>query len=66
MPTRHAFRSDRLGCRSDPVLRSDDHHGRTYTLTGPELLGVADQAAVLSGRPAGTYAAWARDRYPRS
>ena len=26
----------------------DDHHGRTYTLTGPELLTVADQVAVLS------------------
>ncbi|MEU4739783.1 NAD(P)H-binding protein [Actinosynnema sp. NPDC023658] len=26
----------------------DDHHGRTYTLTGPELLGVPEQVAVLS------------------
>ncbi|MFD1152680.1 NAD(P)H-binding protein [Saccharothrix hoggarensis] len=26
-----------------------DHHGRTYTLTGPELLDVPGQVAVLSG-----------------
>ncbi|NUT53084.1 MAG: NAD(P)H-binding protein [Saccharothrix sp.] len=26
-----------------------DHHGRTYTLTGPELLNVPEQVAVLSG-----------------
>lgn len=26
----------------------DDHHGRTYTLTGPELLNVPEQVAVLS------------------
>jgi uncharacterized protein YbjT (DUF2867 family) len=87
-----------------------DHHGRVYTLTGPELLGIPDQAAVLSevlgrtlstvdvpldvlpeayaeglrnirpedvsilsddiaeilGRPARTYATWARDNYPAS
>jgi uncharacterized protein YbjT (DUF2867 family) len=87
-----------------------DHHGRAYTLTGPELLSIPDQAAVLSevlgrtlstvdvpldalpkeyaeglrairaedvsilsgdiaeilGRPARTFAAWARDRYPAS
>lgn len=86
-----------------------DHHGRSYTLTGPELLGIPDQAVVLSevlgrtlsavdvpletlpeayaeglrairaedvsvlspdladvlGRPARTFATWARERYPR-
>ncbi|GAA1303387.1 NAD(P)H-binding protein [Saccharothrix xinjiangensis] len=86
-----------------------DHHGRTYTLTGPELLSAPAQAAILAtvlnrpvstadvplhalppalaeavaavrtgagsitttdvpevlGRPARTYATWARDRYPR-
>ncbi|MCE6997990.1 NAD(P)H-binding protein [Saccharothrix sp. S26] len=26
----------------------DDHHGRTYTLTGPHLLNVSEQVAVLS------------------
>ncbi|XVS63532.1 NAD(P)H-binding protein [Actinosynnema sp. CA-299493] len=30
------------------ALLDDDHHGRTYTLTGPELLSVPDQVAVLS------------------
>jgi uncharacterized protein YbjT (DUF2867 family) len=30
------------------ALLTDEHHARTYTLTGPELLSVADQAAVLS------------------
>jgi len=30
------------------ALLTDEHHARTYTLTGPELLGVEDQAAVLS------------------
>lgn len=30
------------------ALLSDAHDGRTYTLTGPELLSVRDQAAVLS------------------
>ena len=30
------------------ALLGDDHHGRTYTLTGPELLSVPDQVAVLS------------------
>ncbi|QFZ23058.1 NAD(P)H-binding protein [Saccharothrix syringae] len=32
----------------------DDHHGRTYTLTGPELLSAPEQVAVLAevlGRP---------------
>jgi uncharacterized protein YbjT (DUF2867 family) len=87
----------------------DDHHERTYTLTGPELLSLPDQVATLSdvlgrrlstvdlplsalpeayaeslravrsgagsilsddiatvlGRPARTYATWARERYPR-
>ena len=36
------------------ALRSPAHAGRTYTLTGPELLSTYDQAAVLSdvlGRP---------------
>ncbi|MEU4441673.1 NAD(P)H-binding protein [Actinosynnema sp. NPDC050801] len=85
-----------------------DHHGRTYTLTGPELLSTPDQVTVLSqvlgrplstvdvpleslpeayaegvravrrgdasllsddiatilGRPARTYATWARHHYP--
>lgn len=30
------------------ALTSSDHNGQTYTLTGPELLTLADQAAVLS------------------
>ncbi|MFI9720435.1 NAD(P)H-binding protein [Streptomyces sp. NPDC052396] len=30
------------------ALTSDEHQGRAYTLTGPELLSAADQAAVLS------------------
>jgi uncharacterized protein YbjT (DUF2867 family) len=30
------------------ALVSPAHHGRTYTLTGPELLSVADQVAVLA------------------
>lgn len=30
------------------TLTSSDHNGQTYTLTGPELLTLADQAAVLS------------------
>lgn len=30
------------------ALTSPDHNGQTYTLTGPELLTLADQAAVLS------------------
>jgi len=30
------------------ALLNGEHHGRTYTLTGPELLSVADQAAVLA------------------
>jgi uncharacterized protein YbjT (DUF2867 family) len=30
------------------ALLDDDHHGRTYTLTGPELLNVPEQVAVLS------------------
>lgn len=86
-----------------------DHHGRTYTLTGPELINVPEQVAVLAelldrplttvdlplealpeeyaeglravragggsllsddvaevlGRPARTYATWARENYPR-
>lgn len=29
-------------------MTSSDHNGQTYTLTGPELLTLADQAAVLS------------------
>lgn len=36
------------------ALRSPAHTGRIYTLTGPELLGTADQAAALAevlGRP---------------
>ncbi|MCY1141739.1 NAD(P)H-binding protein [Actinoplanes sp. Pm04-4] len=31
------------------VLTADGHHGRTYTLTGPELITVPEQLAVLSG-----------------
>jgi uncharacterized protein YbjT (DUF2867 family) len=31
------------------ALVTGGHHGRTYTLTGPELLSVRDQAVVLSG-----------------
>ncbi|WP_158849780.1 NAD(P)H-binding protein [Saccharothrix deserti] len=86
-----------------------DHHERTYTLTGPELLSAPEQVAVLSdilgrtlstvdvpldalpeayaegvravrsgdgsilsddvaevlGRPARTFATWAREHYPR-
>lgn len=37
-----------------PALLADGHTGATYTLTGPELLSVSDQAAQLSdvlGRP---------------
>ena len=30
------------------ALLSGDHEGRTYTLTGPELLSVPDQAAQLA------------------
>ena len=30
------------------ALRSDGHDGKVYTLTGPELLSVADQAATLA------------------
>ncbi|MGY0502535.1 NAD(P)H-binding protein [Nocardia sp. FBN12] len=36
------------------ALRSSDHHGHTFTLTGPELQTSRDQAAVLAeilGRP---------------
>ncbi|WP_410871675.1 NAD(P)H-binding protein [Nocardia sp. A7] len=36
------------------ALRSSEHHGRTYTLTGPDLQTGRDQAAVLAeviGRP---------------
>jgi len=36
------------------LTATDDHAGRTYTLTGPELLSVPDQAAQLAtalGRP---------------
>ncbi|GAB2623844.1 NmrA family transcriptional regulator [Paractinoplanes abujensis] len=29
------------------ALTGDDHHGRTYTLTGPELITVPEQVAVL-------------------
>ena len=39
------------------ALTGDDHVGRTYTLTGPELLSVPDQVAQLGdvlGRPTGT------------
>nr|WP_286259938.1 NAD(P)H-binding protein [Streptomyces graminofaciens] len=39
------------------ALLSDGHAGRIYTLTGPELLTAADQAAALAaalGRPVGT------------
>jgi uncharacterized protein YbjT (DUF2867 family) len=39
------------------ALLTDEHHASTYTLTGPELLSVGDQAAVLSGvlaRPVST------------
>lgn len=85
-----------------------DHHGKIYTLTGPELLSTPEQVAALArvlhrtlstvdiplhalppayaegvkaveanepflstdvatvlGRPARTFATWARDRYPR-
>ncbi|MFE2750828.1 NAD(P)H-binding protein [Actinosynnema sp. NPDC059335] len=86
-----------------------DHHGRAYTLTGPELISVPEQVAVLAevldrplttvdvpledlpgeyaeglravrtgagsllsddvaevlGRPARTYATWARENFPR-
>jgi uncharacterized protein YbjT (DUF2867 family) len=30
------------------ALLDDEHHGRTYTLTGPELLSLPEQVAVLS------------------
>ncbi|MFF1451470.1 NAD(P)H-binding protein [Streptomyces sp. NPDC058274] len=39
------------------VLLAPGHSGRTYTLTGPELLTTVDQAAALAevlGRPVGT------------
>jgi uncharacterized protein YbjT (DUF2867 family) len=39
------------------ALLTGEHEGRTYTLTGPELLTVADQAAMLSeilGKPVTT------------
>lgn len=39
------------------ALLGTGHEGRTYTLTGPEVLSVRDQAAVLAevlGRPVGT------------
>lgn len=38
-------------------LLDDDHHGRVHTLTGPQLLNVPEQVAVLSdvlGRPLST------------
>jgi uncharacterized protein YbjT (DUF2867 family) len=39
------------------ALTKPDHAGRTYTLTGPELLSVPDQATILEsvlGRPVST------------
>jgi uncharacterized protein YbjT (DUF2867 family) len=44
------------------ALTTPDHAGRTYTLTGPELLSAPDQVEVLRkvlGRTARTYATWA-------
>ncbi|MGZ0151699.1 NAD(P)H-binding protein [Kribbella sp. WER1] len=45
---RHAFVDPRDVAEVAAETLLSDHHDRTYTLTGPELLSVPDQAAVLS------------------
>lgn len=37
------------------VLTSDGHEGRTYDVTGPQLLGQTDVAALLAGWPTGPW-----------